>query len=294
VDLLGANRETAEAVLLLLGAALAAVAALWLLVVAFRVARLLGPLSLALIGVLIAAAPFAIHALDGPVGDLGPAVRFLDSDLHLRLDPPGASGLPRQVQMQSLVAVVGAVLVGLALLWLMGRALSHWRRVFIPVMLLLLALVCLATPFVVNRLIPPSIDLKERDKIVDGDRHLTLTGWNRSDYAAALRTRPDVVVLQMANSDVTDAVLEDVKPLTKLRHLDLADTAVTDAGLAALDGLPLESLRLNNTAITDAGFRDHVAPIATLKNINLIGTSVSPEAVADWKKAKPGRKALTR
>jgi len=42
-----------------------------------------------------------------------------------------------------------------------------------------------------------------RERLVDGQAHLTLTGWDRDDYSV-LQARPQTVVLQMANADVTD------------------------------------------------------------------------------------------
>ena len=54
-----------------------------------------------------------------------------------------------------------------------------------------------------------SIDLGPREKIVDRELHVTLTGWNRNtaDYVV-LRSKPDIVVLQMANPDVTDLAMQ--------------------------------------------------------------------------------------
>ena len=67
------------------------------------------------------------------------------------------------------------------------------------------------------------------EKIVDGQRHLTLTGWDRKDYSI-LKLKPDVVVLQMANPDVTDESLESLQEMKALQELDLSGTQVTDAG----------------------------------------------------------------
>src|SRR5262249_41792047 len=102
-----------------------------------------------------------------------------------------------------------------------------------PLALALLGVQVAAVPYAVNyyRIVYP--DPGPRDKRVDGERHLTLTGWDRTDYAF-IAQKPDAVVLQMANPDVTDATLENLRGLTHLRELDLNDTQVTDAGLAVL------------------------------------------------------------
>jgi hypothetical protein len=148
----------------------------------------------------------------------------------------------------------------------------------------------MAFPPIYTRLTP--IDLGPRDKIVDGERHVTLTGWDRKDYSILQRI-PDAVVLQMANADVTDSVIEPLATIENLRELDLNDTKVTDAGLATLGSLSrLERLRLRGTAITDQGFGTAIAPLESLREIDLRATGVSRDAVQRWKSAKPGRRAL--
>lgn len=183
---------------------------------------------------------------------------------------------------------------GLAILLLppagLPFALGHWPAARRPFLLGLVGLVAAATPPLLNRLLP--VDLGPRDVLVEGERHLTLTGWDRQDYGI-LRQRPDTVILQMANPDVTDETLDLVAALTDLRELDLSNSAVTDAGLARLAGLPrLERLRLANTGITDAGFQAHLAGHPTLKELDVRGTQVTKEAIAAWRAAQAGRRAL--
>jgi hypothetical protein len=136
------------------------------------------------------------------------------------------------------------------------------------------------------------LDLGPRDKIVNGQRHVTLTGWDRDDYSV-LRLLPDVSVLQMANSDVTDQVLERLRGIDSLQELDLNGTQVTDTGLAILRELPaLTALRLARTNITDKGFRDVLLTKDSLMQLDLQHTQVSREAVKMWRGAKPNRKAM--
>jgi hypothetical protein len=118
--------------------------------------------------------------------------------------------------------------------------------------------------------------------------------WSRAskDYGL-LRERRDTVVLQMANPDVTDETLRLLAGMDRLKELDLANTAITDAGLAALAALPaLERLRLAGTTIGDPGFDAHLAPKASLRQLDLRGTGVSAERVAQWRQAAPGRRAM--
>ena len=63
-----------------------------------------------------------------------------------------------------------------------------------------------------------------------------------------------VVDVNLASSSVTDAALEHLKRLTKLKTLHLVGTNITDAGLEHLEGLTqLKALSLDHTRVTDEG-----------------------------------------
>jgi hypothetical protein len=210
--------------------------------------------------------------------------------------------------------IIGAVLLlvgGIALLIAAFRTRWYWgvgSVVFPPVVLLFIAkhfrraapslaviglgLVVGAIPYGVNlyerHFVPP----KARDKVVDGEIHLTLTGLDRPDYSSLLQ-RPGIVVLQMANADVDDQTIENLRGMDQLRELDLNGTQITDAGLAILASLPrLEELRLARTKITDAGFQQYLAGKESLKKLDLTGTTVKGKTKRDWKKAQQGREYL--
>jgi hypothetical protein len=169
--------------------------------------------------------------------------------------------------------------------------LLRWSRARLPIAVMLFGGIVTAAPYVVNYIQQHFLDLGERDKIVEGERHLTLTGWDKKDYRVLL-ARPDTVVLQMANADVTDTTLDFLNPMTNLRELDLNDTQITDAGLAKIKDKPLAVLRLRNTAITDAAFREQLFGMETLNELDLRGTAVAPATFREWKAAKPGRRGL--
>lgn len=159
-----------------------------------------------------------------------------------------------------------------------------------PSLLMFVGLLMAAGPPVVNRLRP--IDLGPLERTVDGELHLTLTGWDRDDYTV-LEQKRGAVVLQMANPDVGDTTLAYLTGMERLRELDLNGTRVTDAGLKSLEGLPrLEILRLRDTNVTDAGFRESLGRMAALRQIDLRGTRVSRELAREWVDAKPGRRVL--
>ena len=290
---LSSGRETVAFITVVAGAALGVFALAWWLLAALRMQHKRGPLTLTTIGVLLAVAPYVIHALNGRLVDLGRPVQLLEGQVHFHLAEPGGTDIARSFSVEAATAVAGAVLVVCSMLWLMLRALGResTAKVRWPLVLLAIAVVLIAAPIVVNSVAARYIDLGPRERVVDGEKHLTLTGWDQKDYSV-LRARTDAAVLQMANSDVTDETLKLLKGMTRLRELDLSDSSVTDNGLANLSGLPLERLRLARTKVTDAGFTDHIAAIATLTMVDVSGTDVKPETIDAWKKAQPGRKAL--
>ncbi|MCS6850935.1 MAG: hypothetical protein NZ700_07165 [Gemmataceae bacterium] len=168
----------------------------------------------------------------------------------------------------------------------------HWRAARRPALLLLLGAIVAAVPYAARWYHVHYIDLGSLERIVDGERHITLTGWDGTDYSF-LQHKPDVVVLEMANPDVDDATLTFLRGMTQLRELDLSGTQITDAGLEVLAELPrLEELRLARTSITDAGFRRYLARKPTLRCLDLSGTEVKSKTKREWKNAQPGRVCL--
>jgi hypothetical protein len=169
-------------------------------------------------------------------------------------------------------------------------SLKHFPKARWPLVLLIAGTAMFAFPPIYSALKP--IDLGPFKTEEKGEVYLTLTGWDRSDYSVLFR-HPEVVVLKMANPDVTDATLNFIKPMKKLRDLDLSGTAVTDQGLTVLAELPaLEGLKLRNTKVTDQSLTGPIAAHKILKNLDLRGTKVNREAVTLWRDALPDRKAM--
>ena len=80
---------------------------------------------------------------------------------------------------------------------------------------------------------------------------------------------------------VTDATVEQLKALPRLRHLNLNCSGLTDAGLDNLRSLPrLESLNLEHTEVTDAGLRK-LAELINLEDLNLTYTAVTKNGL-EW------------
>ncbi|MCA9079216.1 MAG: hypothetical protein KDA58_01605 [Planctomycetaceae bacterium] len=166
----------------------------------------------------------------------------------------------------------------------------HPQRAAKPAALLAVGLLCLTAPAAFTRFAP--VDLGPHEEVVNGERHLTLTGWNQNDYSV-LAHKMDTVVLQMANDDVTDETIRLLEGMPKLRELDLSHTQITDASLAILATLPeLADLRLANCSITDDGFRQHLFDSPTLKKLDIRGTKVSSEIIREWRQADRTRRAM--
>ncbi|MBA4017270.1 MAG: hypothetical protein C0483_08860 [Pirellula sp.] len=185
--------------------------------------------------------------------------------------------------------VAGGLAAVIALVWMMVRTVRN-RPTVGPIRLLLAGAVLIAVPYGLAFYERNFVPLQPYEQIVDGELRITLTGLPGFDYATLAR-RPEVVVLQMANSDVTDATLEHLRGLAKLRRLDVGNSQVTDAGLATIAALPaLEELNVGHTKITDAGFQQHLAPKASLRRLDLTATEVKGKTKRDWKNKQPDQR----
>src|SRR5262245_43617373 len=204
------------------------------------------------------------------------------------------------------VAAVGAVWLlvsafresvgwGLAVIFLpvLGAILfvfRHARRCVWPLILLGVGGLLVGGTYAYNYFYTQFVDLGPREKTVDGELHITLTGWDEDDYSI-LEQKPDTVVLQMANADVTDETLKYLRGMSKLQELDLNYTQVSDEGLKTLAGLPaLKILRLRKTPVTDEGFRSHLAEKESLLELDARETSIASKTLREWKAKQPDQR----
>lgn len=103
----------------------------------------------------------------------------------------------------------------------------------------------------------------------------------------------NIVMLNLARTEVTDASLAIVGRMGNLRELRLDGTAITDAGLANLAKLrKLEYLNLYNTRVSDAGLESLVG-LPSLRRLYLWQTRVTPAAAERFarEKSDPARTA---
>jgi hypothetical protein len=268
------------------------------------------PLLVGVLGGFATATPIA-YSLAGP-HDLALREKFRAGPKLWSLAAAGlqTDSAHQWMEGRALYMLLGGVtLAVLAWVWLIARAFRQdrrwgWsslvvpptglaftafypRKGLFPLVLLFLGLLIAAAPALFTLFVP--LDLGPIETIVDGQRHLTLTGWDRRDYSI-LRLKPDVVVLQMANPDVTDETLKELESMKDLQELDLSGTQVTDEGLKILKTLPaLSRLRLARTRISDQGFHDTLFDKYSLIKLDLSGTQVRQETVQNWRKARSGR-----
>ena len=172
-------------------------------------------------------------------------------------------------------------------------AVMYWKRAAQPCMVILTGFVTIALTFGVSHLLANTVDLGKAETRVDGEIHVTLTDWDRTDYSF-LRSRRDIVVLQMANADVTDEVVAQLDGSMMLKEIDLSNSAVTDKSLPILAKIPnLHTLRLKGAKITDEGFRAHLLNKESLKMLDLRETGVASKTKREWKKlSQDERRAL--
>ena len=186
---------------------------------------------------------------------------------------------------------IGLLLAIAGLFWCLAQLVrGRLKKLALPFATLVLGIALIAVPAVISRAMV--VDLGPRERVVQDERHITLTGWDRDGYDVLLG-KTDTVVLQMANADVNDDTLQWLTGMAQLRELDLSDSAISDAGLAKLSALrALESLRLRGTQITDDGFREHILGMSSLVNVDVRQTMVLPETIEEWKGMQDGRRAF--
>jgi len=210
------------------------------------------------------------------------------------------------------ILYAGIILAAFGLIWLLATAFQRsvkrgiavtlipplalwhlrnaWPKTRGPALLTTIGVGAALFPLAYTRLWP--IDLGERVRIVEGEKHVTLTGWDRPNYAA-IAQHPDCIVLQIANADVDDAALKHVAKLESLKELDLDGTAISDKGLQSLKPLvKLERLRIARTRISDTGFRESIATLPALKQLWCPDTQISKAAINEWKAAGEGRRSV--
>lgn len=94
-----------------------------------------------------------------------------------------------------------------------------------------------------------------------------------------LATLPELRVVQLAGTNVTDGDLVHLSSLPALEQLGLKATKITDAALTHLGKLRLTGLNLAETGVTDAGLAQ-ISQLTRLETINLSGLPITDAGLA--------------
>ena len=118
-----------------------------------------------------------------------------------------------------------------------------------------------------------------------------LTGKPVSDSdLEQIKTLTHLRQLNLAETHVTDAGLVHLKDLKELKDLSLYKTAISDRGVEQLQGLTqLTKLELSYTGVSDRGI-EHLTKLKSLRTLFLYGTQVTKTGIDHLKKALPEAK----
>ena len=95
-------------------------------------------------------------------------------------------------------------------------------------------------------------------------------------------------LLDLSNTAITDWGVSLLAPLRSLRDLGIYGTKITDESAKTIGDLTnLEILNANHTRITDAGLR-HLAKLRGLCVIELLGTDVAQDGIAAFRQSVRG------
>jgi YHS domain-containing protein len=117
---------------------------------------------------------------------------------------------------------------------------------------------------------------------------LSTVGKNAGDADLALvKILPKIEELNLRTTAITNNGLANIEGLTTLTHLHLESTGITDEGLSHLKGLSgLTYLNLYDTAVTDKGLAE-LSGLKNLKRLFLSQTKVTAAGAGALKKALP-------
>jgi Leucine-rich repeat (LRR) protein len=105
-----------------------------------------------------------------------------------------------------------------------------------------------------------------------------------SQLSSTLSLTPNLYQLSCDDSKITDAGLDSLKHVPKLRTLYLRGTAISDSGLQKLAAnTELDALNIGKTKITDAGLK-HLHKLKRLDSLSIHETKVSDEGLKQLSK----------
>lgn len=136
--------------------------------------------------------------------------------------------------------------------------------------------------------------LSPKDPWLQCNASIAGTNFGDAQLAKLAPIGPNLRWLDLAGTAITDAGLAQLAAMPNLTRLHLERTQLTDAGLAHVSGLnDLEYLNLYATGIADGGL-DELEKMPKLKQLYLWQTKVSPAAGKAFTEARTDRDQLQR
>jgi tRNA A-37 threonylcarbamoyl transferase component Bud32 len=150
------------------------------------------------------------------------------------------------------------------------------------------------------------VHLKKLHKL----NHLLLARTRVTDETLVVLRELSFGTLDLADTQITDRTLSYLAGRPAMHSLNLNNTQVTDAGLRQIEAIPLLFIFVNSTRVTDAGILrlgnskslvllaandtqltnaglEAVGRIASLRELQIRHTKVTPDAVAKLKQRRP-------
>ena len=130
--------------------------------------------------------------------------------------------------------------------------------------------------------------LKADGPLLRADFLTGVSACNDAKLAILLPLKDQIAQLDLARTAITDAGLQTVAQLPRLASLDLRQTQIGDAGLAHLArATQLRTLNLYGTQVTDAGLK-HLHSLKGLRNVYLWQTQATEAGAKALTSAIPG------
>jgi hypothetical protein len=118
-------------------------------------------------------------------------------------------------------------------------------------------------------------------------RHVLISHTGVTDAGLVALAKLPLAQLNAGKNPIGDAGIRDLGRQPDLRLLVLTDTRITDEALRHISGWPeLRSLTLGSTQVSDRGLR-HLEKLTNLREIDLDETRVTPAGVARFRRALP-------
>ena len=100
----------------------------------------------------------------------------------------------------------------------------------------------------------------------------------------------EAYVVEMKGMTITDDLLRQIHAMGKVSELNLSRSTITDDQLGLIHDLGMDTfvfkLDLSHTGVTDAGVAKMSGGGLFLSEVNLVGTKVTPAAVAEFKRKR--------